>query len=149
MITHLTALHSFIFSSTLWARKVFPAICRRENETWGHTRKFLAEQGTEFLLPGPPFSILKKPQTPIKPLIQGQCFLCVRHGQGEFFLFWSSSFLSYLFLHPAGPSCTVDKAAELEGIFLQHIILCLPDGLHMELCEWARVAKCILPGAVK
>lgn len=58
-------------------------------------------------------------------------FLYMRYKQGEFFLFHSSAFLSYLYLHSAGPGCAVDQPAESEGLFLQHIIQCLPVGLHM------------------
>lgn len=76
------------------------------------------------LLPGPPFSTpqgaISTHQTcdprALAPIHE------IRTG---------SAFLSYLYFHSAGPGCAVDKPAELEGIFLQHIIQCLPVGLHM------------------
>lgn len=117
----------------------------RENGTWRHTRS--SWQSKELNHPSPS-SRSHKP--PLNLESKGSGF-CVRYGQEKFFLFRSSSFLSYLFISSfcRARLHTLDKAAELEGIFLQHIILCLPDGLHMELCEWARAAKWILPGAVK
>ena len=98
------------------------------------------------LIPRAPLSIPKTPPVPTRPLIHGCWFLYTRHGRGKFSF---SIVLHFYPLYNFISGCAVDKPAELEGVFLQHVIQCLPVGLHMELCEWARVAECILPGAVK
>lgn len=104
MITHLTALSKFIFSSTLWARKILPVICWKENGTWRHTRS--SWQSKELNHPSPSLRIHKPP---LNLKSKGSGF-CVRYGQEKFFLFRSSSIFIlfiYLFLHSAGPGCTL------------------------------------------
>lgn len=139
MITHLTALNAFIFSSVFWARKIFPTFCRTENETWRPSRRSWQNKGLDLLLPSPPCSIHKKPQTPIKPLTQGQWVLCIRYGQGEFFFSVALHFYPIYFFILQGQAVPWSRQQNWREYFSSTFIPCLPDGLHMELCEWARL----------
>lgn len=102
-----------------------PILCRRENKV---QHKFMAEQRTE---PTHPWATLLHPQDATSPhqTFNSRALPSIRNIRTRgLFIFPSSAFSSYLCLHSG---CAVDREAELEGIFIQHIIQCLPVGLHM------------------